>query len=161
MGSGKSVTGKKLASLLNCEFHDLDELIQAKAGKSIREIFENEGESYFRDLESEVVRGAANAPSAVIATGGGTVLRPENVQSMRRSGKIIFLETSLNMLWDRVKNKKDRPLLKGDNPKENLERIYKEREKIYRDVCDFEVNTDGQTAEQVALKIMDVLEPKK
>ena len=157
MGSGKSVTGKKLATMLDCLFIDLDELIQEKARRTIVEIFEKEGEEFFRDLESGALKEISGLGPKVIATGGGTVLRPDNVRRMRDTGKICFLETSLEVLWERVKWKKDRPLLKQGDPKQNLEKIFETRSPLYRKVSDFEVHTDDRTAQDVAQEIFEKL----
>ena len=161
MGSGKSVTGEKLAGLLGLGFADLDELIEERAGRSVVEIFEKEGEEYFRNRESEILREIAGTGPQVVATGGGSVLRDENVLRMRETGKILFLETSLPVLWERVKRKKDRPLLKKGDPYENLKRIFDQRAPIYSGVSDLQVNTDSQTAEAVAVKIFELLEKRK
>ena len=160
MGSGKSVTGKKLAALLGYGFVDLDQWIEERHQRSINELFEKEGESFFREAEAGLLKEACGAGPRVIATGGGTILRAENVERMRATGKIIFLETSLEGLWERVKSKKDRPLLKGQDPKLNLAGIDRVRRPIYEKVCDLRVNTDGQTAEAVAGKILKELQKK-
>ena len=157
MGSGKSVTGKKLAALLQCGFVDLDQWIEDRYHRSINEIFEKEGEPFFRDAEAGLLKEASGAGPRVVATGGGTVLRRENVTLMRGTGKIVFLETSPDMLWERVKHKKDRPLLKGLDPQGKLRQIFSSRQSFYEQACDFKVNTDGQTAEVVAEKILQEL----
>ena len=158
MGSGKSVTGKKLASLLGASFVDLDDLIQERTGRTINDIFEKDGEGFFRSEEAVILKEVSGVSPRVVATGGGTVLRPENVARMRGTGKIVYLETSLAVLWERVRNKKDRPLLRQGDPQENLRRILAEREPFYKQVCDFRVDTNGQTAEAVAQKIFSLLE---
>ena len=155
MGSGKSVTGKKLAELLSYSFLDLDECIQQKIGRTINDIFQNDGEISFRDQEQKVLQETVLLDKRVVATGGGTVLKTENVSVMKRTGKIIFLETSLNILWERVKHKKDRPLLKGQDPFGNLKKIFTDRESIYRNAADLVVNTDGLTAEAAAMKVLE------
>ena len=109
MGSGKSVTGKKLALLLKKKFVDLDEEIENRSGRTIRDIFEKEGEDYFRDLESRLLK-KVNPAGQVVATGGGVILRAENIAHMRVTGKIVYLATSLEDLWKRLAGKKDRPL---------------------------------------------------
>ena len=157
MGSGKSVTGKKLAALLGYAFVDLDQWIEEKHRRSITEIFEKEGETFFRAQEAVLLAEACGAGPRVVATGGGTVLRPENVERMQATGKVIYLETSLGLLWHRVKSKQDRPLLKGADPKTSLASIFEARRPLYEKSADFSVNTDGQTAEKVARKILEEL----
>ena len=157
MGSGKSVTGKRLAAKLGYGCADLDDLIEEKARKSIGQIFINEGEDFFRDLESQMLKEASGLGNRVVATGGGTILRPGNVELMRATGKIIFLETSPDILWQRVKDKKDRPLLGGEKPQEKLLQIYAYRLPLYEGCCDFKVATDGKTAAAVADEIYQML----
>lgn len=160
MGSGKSVTGKKLAALLGHSFVDLDQWLEARHHRSINEIFEEEGEAFFREAEAVLLKEACIAGPRVVATGGGTVLRRENVDLMRGTGKIIFLETSPDMLWQRVKHKKDRPLLRGTDPEGRLRQIFNHRQALYEQSCDLKVNTDGESAEAVAEKIVEELREK-
>ena len=158
MGSGKSVTGKKLAEYLGYSFLDLDEYIQQKAQRKITEIFEKDGEDFFRDLEASALVEAARGESRVVATGGGTILRSGNVERMKTTGKIVFLDTSVEYFWERVKYKKDRTLLKDASPREKLMRIYADRMPIYKRVSDVSINTDGETADTAARKIISVLD---
>ena len=160
MGSGKTVTGRKLAILMHYTFVDLDEMIQTRTKKTIAQIFAEDGENYFRREESYLLREVSRLNARVVATGGGSVLRSENVQCMHDTGKIIYLETSFEILWQRVKDKKDRPLLKSDDPKAALSRIYAERQEAYGGSYDFRVATDGLTAEAVAKKIYEGLMQK-
>jgi shikimate kinase len=157
MGSGKSVTGKRLATLLNCRFVDLDELIQERTKQSIAEIFQKKGEPYFRDEEAAALTEVAKVQPRVIATGGGTVLKPANLELMKATGKLVYLETGIETLWIRVKDKKDRPLLKSEDPKRKLIQIFAERCGIYEKAADLRVNTDGRTAADVAKEIFDKL----
>ncbi len=157
MGSGKSVTGKRLAPKLGYAFLDLDEFIQERTHRSIPDIFAKEGEEFFRHEETMALKEAAAVSGRVIAAGGGTLLKPGNIDLMKQTGKIVFLETSPDILWDRVKDKNDRPLLKGENPKESLIKIYAYREPHYQSSCDFKVNTDGKTASAVADEIWALL----
>lgn len=160
MGSGKSVTGKQLALLNHYSFLDLDEVIQKKTGRTISDIFSKEGEGFFRELETQVLREASVKNNQVIATGGGVILRPENIECMKSTGAVIYLLTSLEILSDRLKNRTDRPLLKkgAKTPEENLKQIFEFRQPIYERVCDKKVSTDHQTAEAVAKKILPLLE---
>ena len=156
-GSGKSVTGKKLAGLLKKKFIDLDEEIQTQSGRTIPDIFEKEGEDYFRDFESRILK-KLNAGGLVVATGGGVVLRPANIARMRATGKIIYLAASLDDLWKRLMGKKDRPLLKGEDPRANLADILGKRSRLYEEASDFQINTDGLSAEEAARKILEIFE---
>ncbi|MBI3306388.1 MAG: shikimate kinase [Candidatus Omnitrophica bacterium] len=158
MGSGKSVTGKQLARLLRTNFVDLDDYIEKKNCASIAEIFEKKGESFFRDEETSVLKEVSQKENQVIATGGGLVLKSEHRILMHENGTVVYLETTLPTLIDRLRGKKDRPLLKGGKFEEMVARIFLERKSLYEKVCDFSVTTDGETAESVAKKIFEVLE---
>jgi len=158
MGSGKSVTGKKLAQFLKGSFVDLDDVIEKKNKKSISEIFAGEGELFFRDQESEVLNEVASQDKLVVATGGGVILRPENVDRMRASGRVIYLEASLDVLWKRVQEKGNRPLLKSASPQDKLKEIFLSRQPIYETVSEFQIATDGLSPETVAKNIKTQLE---
>lgn len=135
-GSGKSTVGKALAQALGRTFIDTDEVIVQKTGKPIPAIFAEAGEAGFRDLESQVVREVANASSGcVIATGGGAVLRDENVRALKRTGKIYFLNRSLDALLPTA----DRPLA---STAEAIRQRYHERYDLYLATCDREIVID-------------------
>jgi len=157
MGSGKTVTGKALAGLLDYLFVDLDAEIQVREGRSIPEIFAASGESYFRDVEASVLKQFSKKARQVIATGGGIVLREENVQCMKETGKVMLLKASAESLWQRVRYSKDRPLLNKPDPFGALRQILNDREAFYDNACDFSVPTDGKIAEDVASEIRGIL----
>ena len=157
MGSGKTVTGKVLADLLDYSFVDLDAEIQKKEGRSIAEIFERPGEPYFRDVESSVLEHFSKQSAQVIATGGGVVLREENVRRMKKTGKVVLLKASAESLWQRVRYSKDRPLLDKPDPFGALRQILKDRGIFYENACHFSVLTDGKIAEDVASEIREML----
>ena len=158
MGAGKSVTGKKLAVLLRRPFTDIDCLIEKRNGMSIADLFARKGESFFRDQETALLNEVSSgAPPTVFATGGGIVLRSENVERMRETGRIVYLETSTDVLWERVKGKNHRPLLKVDHPKEALAQILNKRCELYRDAAHLTINTDELTADAAALRINSFL----
>ncbi|WP_282776889.1 shikimate kinase [Phaeodactylibacter xiamenensis] len=114
MGSGKSYTGRQLAQLLNRRFIDLDDWIEQEAGLSIREIFEQQGEAHFRKAEAEAVRKMAEELSAVIATGGGTPCFHQNMEWMNANGLTVYLDTSPEVLFQRLKSGRGhRPLIRS------------------------------------------------
>lgn len=127
--SGKSTIGKKLSDILGMSFVDTDELIVKNAGREIPKIIENDGEAYFRDLESKAVLEAAAKQNTVIATGGGAVLREKNIEFLKMNGRIYFLDRPLNKLLVTS----DRPL---SNDIEKLKKRYDERYDIYCDLAD-------------------------
>jgi shikimate kinase len=154
MGSGKTETGRELARLSGREFVDLDEEIERKARRSINEIFREKGESYFRVLEKELLGQVSGKSNQVVATGGGVVLDGENRQKMKETGIAIYLEASLETLWQRVQDKTDRPLLYVDNPKATLQQLGQIRAPLYRMASGgHSVATDGLTPKGVAEKI--------
>lgn len=131
--SGKSTIGKRLADLLNMQFKDTDQMIVEKAQRTISDIIENDGEAYFRKLESEAVLDAAKLQNTVIATGGGAVLNSRNVELLRSNAKIYFLDRPIEKLL--VTD--DRPLSKT---KEKLEKLYNERYSIYLGAADEKID---------------------
>src|SRR3972149_7672422 len=106
MGTGKSVVGKKLAKVLKRELVDTDKLIEKKAGKPIPDIFSENGEPYFRELESKVIEDISKKEKCIIITGGGVVLREENITNLKKNGVIICLNASPKIIYERVKHDK-------------------------------------------------------
>ena len=157
MGSGKTETGKVLADLLDYVFVDLDAEIRVKGGRSIPEIFTGSGEPYFRDVESSVLEHFSKKARQVIATGGGIVLREENVRRMKKTGKVVLLKASAESLWQRVRYSKDRPLLNKPDPFGALRQILNDREIFYEKASHFSILTDGKITEDVASEIREML----
>jgi len=158
MGSGKTVTGKSLAEKLGLQFVDLDSEIESAEGCSISDIFAGRGEPEFRKIEKKALRNALKKEGQVVSTGGGIILDPDNVSRMQESGKVIYLETSLSQLWERLQDSKGRPLLEKENPREILAAIYRDREYLYLQSAHLTVVTDGLSAEEAAVKVMQKLE---
>ena len=143
--SGKTTVGKLLAQRLNRTFIDTDDEIVAKAGKSIPDIFAQEGETVFRQIESDVIREVGAKTGAVIATGGGAVLRPENVTALKQNGIVFFLDRSPENLSPGT----GRPLF--SDPQQAFQ-LYAQREPLYRAAADVTVDGNG-TVEETAEKI--------
>ncbi|NLB40894.1 MAG: shikimate kinase [Clostridiales bacterium] len=133
MGTGKTTLGRMLADRTGMKFIDLDFLIVEQTGKNIAKIFEDEGEARFRMKEREVLSGYIAQSNQVFSTGGGIVLNPSNVELMKENGIVIALKANVDTLWERLKNTTNRPLLKDENPKEALQRLFQQRIKIYDD----------------------------
>lgn len=157
MGSGKTVTGKALASLTGFRFIDLDQVIESEQGMTIAVLFEKKGESFFRDLETQALKAAAAGTQQVISTGGGIVLRPENREIMKNSGTVVFLETGLPWLLKRLRGSTERPLLKTPDWANRVEQLVKERMPLYKTAASVSVLTDGKTAAQAAGEIVSLL----
>jgi shikimate kinase len=148
-GSGKSTVGPELARRLGVPFVELDAEIERAAGKTVREIFEQDGETRFRELEVAALTEAAAADPSVVSCGGGVVLEPANRVLLRATGEVVFLDVPLDVLTERVRPAADRPLIRerGD-----LERLASEREPLYREFAAHVVDARG-TVEDVAAAI--------
>lgn len=155
MGCGKSTVGKSLAKQIGFSYMDTDELIVDKYGK-ISDIFAEYGEEYFRSLETQTVRALSRQDGLVISTGGGLVLRTENVEALREGGKIVLLRARVDTLVTRLQSDTERPLLHGATSlQERLENILRDRAPIYESVADFVVDVDGRTPEEISEKIVE------
>jgi len=160
MGTGKSSVGKILARKLGLKFVDVDEVIEKTTGMKISEIFAKFGEPRFRDIETEVIKLISQNNRQVIATGGGAILREENFKKLKDKGIIVWLKASENVILERVKNCKDRPLLQVENPKQKIKELLTKRIPFY-EKADFSINTEELTPEEVAEKIIQEYERLK
>ena len=156
MGVGKSTVGLTVARLMKRRWVDTDTVIADRYG-SINDIFEYYGEAHFRALESQVTAEFSKMEDLVISTGGGLVLKWENAELLKKSGKLFFLKASVDTLLSRVQGD-DRPLLRNVNAKEKLEQLLLERTPRYQHVSDYQIQTDGKSAEEVAREIVAIME---
>jgi shikimate kinase len=140
-GSGKSTVGRHLARRLGLPFFDSDHLIEQRLGCSIREYFAQEGEAAFRDVEEQVLRELAQGAPAVVATGGGAVLREANREALRAGGQVIYLRSSPEELYRRVRHDTQRPLLQVSDPMARLRAMHAERDPLYRAASHFQIET--------------------
>ena len=140
-GSGKSTVGRQLARRLGLPFFDSDQVIEQRLGCSIREYFAREGEAAFRDLEAQVLRELAQGPAAVVATGGGAVLREANRDTLRAAGQVIYLRSTPEELYRRVRHDTQRPLLQVSDPMARLRAMHAERDPLYRAAAHFQIET--------------------
>ena len=145
--SGKSTVGRLISDKLSRKFVDTDELIEERAGMPVSEIFSRYGEKYFRDLESEIISEVSKTSSLVIATGGGAILRAENVLALRLNGRLFFIDRP----QDKLIPTDTRPLA---SDREAIKKRYNERYEIYRSSCDVHIDADT-TPENVAEKIIN------
>ena len=164
MGTGKTTVGQRLAKELGYRFFDTDVLIERVAQKSINELFTEEGEIFFRDLESQVLGEVSACTRSVIATGGGAVLRPVNWGYLRH-GLIIWLDAPISLLIERLAEDNTRPLLKMDNLSLKLETLLAERKSLYQE-ADLQIAiAKNENPEQIVSKILEqapnVLKPDK
>ncbi|MBN2424378.1 MAG: shikimate kinase [Calditrichaceae bacterium] len=162
MGAGKSKAGRLLAGQLYCPFYDTDKWIEAKAGKKVKMIFEEDGETAFRDLESRSIKKLAKKRKpAIIALGGGALQRDENLAKIKESGLLIYIKSSPEQILQRVKNSKKRPLLsveEGENSEalllDKISKLLQSRENRYRQ-ADLIVERDAMEIEELVEKLKE------
>lgn len=141
MGCGKSTIGESLAKLMNLPFIDLDSYIVDKVGMTIPDIFARHSEQYFRSLESKYI-GELTGESAVIATGGGALINPDNASLARKGGFVIFLDAEFDTCYMRIRGDENRPLVMSKTPKE-LEELFSMRRELYIANSDIIINADA------------------
>ncbi len=131
MGSGKTAIGRAMAARLGVDFVDSDSAIEEAAALTIAEIFERDGEAFFRKREAEVLRRLLSGPPSVVSTGGGAFLAEANRDAIAEMGIALWLDADLETLWARVRHKDTRPLLRTANPKATLAEIFQTRKPVY------------------------------
>ena len=156
MGSGKSTVGRLLAKKMGLPYFDLDKLIENQEKMSITDIFQKHNEKYFRDLESVTLKQYSEESNFVISTGGGCVLRDQNL-CILREGLVIYLKISIETQFERVKNRTHRPLL-NNLTKDTLVQLDKERGPLYTDISNIEVDVSNLNKEDVLSIIIRKLE---
>ncbi len=157
MGSGKSSIGKILAKKTFKKFIDIDFQIIKNQGMNISEIFEKFGEEYFRDLEKKELEKLNNAKNYIISTGGGIILKQENINMMKKIGLILFLDININAQLERVKNKKNRPLIDNDNIESSLLSLKKYRDPIYNNICDYIIDVSNKEKSAIVKEIEKII----
>lgn len=158
MGTGKSVVGKRLAKELKIKFISTDDIIEEREGRPISEIFAASGEPYFRKVEKGVVREVSEMDNVVIATGGGVVLDEENIVNLKKKGILICLTASPELIYERTKKYKTRPLLDVDDPVFKIKELLKVRAPYYAK-ADYQIDTSNKTVEEVVAKIIEFVIP--
>ncbi len=157
-GSGKTTVGRQLARRLKIPFVDSDHVIEGRIGCPIREFFEAEGESRFRDIEEEVLDVLTAAPECVLSTGGGAVLRVNNRKHLHARGKVIYLRASPDELFRRLRHDTSRPLLQVADPVSRLREMYALRDPLYRETAHFVIDTGRPTVAGLVNMIVMQLE---
>ena len=153
MGSGKTSVGLELAKILECDFFDLDEIIEKKYGK-ITQIFKDKGENYFREIETSELKNFKNNGAFVLSTGGGAVLKEENLEILKSLGEVFYLSADIHTIYDRVKEQTQRPLLNTKDPKKTIEDILSSRLEKYEKSGE-KIVTDNKNIEQIAREIYE------
>jgi len=157
MGAGKTSLASYLAEQLSMQTIETDQEIVRREGISISEIFDLYGETYFRDLESEVIRDIKDGHQMVISVGGGSVMRDENVANMKANGTIVLLTASPATILNRVKDSTERPLLNGNMNEAFIARMMERRRARYEEVADYMIDTNDKNIPEVCEAIIAAL----
>lgn len=157
MGAGKTAVGRALAARLNVPFLDSDAEIERAANLTVPEIFTRDGEVFFRKRETEVIRRLLGGPCGILSTGGGAFLAAENRKMISEQGVSLLLNADLDLLWQRVRHKDTRPLLRTPDPRATLREIYENRVPIYA-LADLSVDcAPSLSIEQMTDRVIEVL----
>jgi len=157
MGAGKTAVGTALARVLGVRFLDSDEEIVRAADRSIAEIFERDGEPFFRARETEVIRRLLRDTPCILSTGGGAFLSDSNRALIHEAGVSVWLRADLELLWQRVRHKSTRPLLRTANPRETLRGLYEARLPFYQ-MADLTVDSSADlSVEDMAHRVVEAL----
>lgn len=140
-GSGKTTVGRQLARRLRLAFVDSDHAIETRIGCSIREFFDREGEARFRDMEEEVLDSLSQDSACVLSTGGGAVLRPNNRANLHARGKVVYLKSTPEELFRRLRHDVSRPLLQVADPLARMRELFAVRDPLYRETAHFVLET--------------------
>jgi len=154
MGVGKSTVSKQLSMDLRMHEVDMDETIINREKMSIPEIFEKVGEEGFRDIESDCLKDVVSRTGFIISCGGGTVLRDENVEVMKKDGVVVLMTASPESVLERVKDSNNRPLLNGNMNVEYIAELMNKRKDRYEEVADITVSTDNKSIKEIADEIV-------
>ena len=158
MGCGKTTVGYELAKKLNFTFVDADSAIESEIGMSISQFFAEKGESSFRQLETDYLKKISlkGVAGQVIATGGGMAVSPENQQYMKQLGAVVWLDAKFDLIWQRVKSAKHRPLVQDTKEaKMQLENIYQSRVSAYTEAYDFKIELDKLSLDEIILGVIE------
>ncbi len=159
--TGKTSVGKALADALGLFFVDVDHLLVKEEGKPITELTAQKGWNYFRRREKEILQSICKQDGQVVATGGGVVLDPDNVAIMKKSGRLIWLQASPQIIRERMlvdqMTAAQRPALTSHGSLNEIESILKERISFYKTAMDFSIDTDGKKIEDIAMSIINWL----
>jgi shikimate kinase len=153
MGTGKSSVSRLAAHLLHFTYLDTDQVVEARGGKTVAQIFEQDGEPAFRDWESRVVEELTHRTRTVISTGGGLPVRPENLASLKSHALVVCLWATPETIYKRVREHTHRPLLNHEQPMEKIRELLAIREPYYRQ-ADVLVNTELRTVREVAMQVV-------
>ena len=154
MGAGKSTVAHAMKKHYGMRLIEMDEQIEYQEKMSVPKIFEVHGEPYFRKLETDLLEGLSSQENTVVSCGGGVPMRACNVEAMRKSGKVIYLSTSPQQIYERVKTSHNRPLLEGNMNVEYISDLLSQRLPKYLEAADAVVSTDGKSVEDICKEII-------
>ena len=157
MGSGKTTIGRQLAARLDRKFYDSDREIEKRTGVDVALIFEIEGEEGFRLRETKMISELAKKQKSVIATGGGSVLSEENRACIKQNGKVIYLKSSQEKIFERTFRDKKRPLLETEDRMATIKELLEKRGPLYEEIADLIICTDHRPINQIINKISQKL----
>jgi shikimate kinase len=157
MGAGKTAVGTAIARQLAVDFRDSDEEIVRAANRSIAEIFERDGEPFFRARETEVIGRLLRGTPCVLSTGGGAFLSEANRKLIRDVGVSVWLRADLELLWQRVRHKTTRPLLRTANPRETLRELYEARQPFYAQADIVVESAAERSVDDMAARVVEAL----
>ena len=149
MGCGKSTMARLLSEKMNMELVEMDETIEAESNMSINQIFEKYGEAYFRDLETKLIARIAEKGGVVVSCGGGAILRIENVEMMKKNGKVIYFSATPETIYQRVRNSTNRPLLNGNMNVEYITSLMEKRISRYLAAADVTIVVDEKSKQEI------------
>ena len=155
MGTGKSTVASCLCEIYGMDLVEMDELIAAREGMSIPDIFAKKGETYFRDLETNLVIELQSKTNKVVSCGGGVVLRDCNVKEMKKNGCVVLLTAQPETVLERVKDDDNRPLLRGNKNVEFISEMMEKRREKYETAADVVISTDGKDVETICKEIIE------
>lgn len=158
MGCGKSTVGIKLSYKLHMTVEDTDKWIEKKEGKSITDIFAENGEAYFRNVETECIRTLTTQPGYhIISTGGGMPLREENRPLLKEMGHVIYLKAKPGTIYGRLAGDTTRPLLQCEDPRQKIQTLLAQRDPIYSAAADSIITVDGKDTDMITEEIIKEL----
>jgi shikimate kinase len=154
MGTGKSTIAKALQKRLDMNLVEMDARIVEEQGMSINDIFARFGEEHFRDIESQLILTIGDEGNTIVSCGGGVVVRPQNTEYMKKSGRVVYLKSSPETIFERVRYSTDRPILNGHMNVEYIAGLMEKRRPLYEGAADITIETDGKRVEAIAEEIM-------
>ncbi len=157
MGSGKSSVSLQLADMTGVPKAEMDQILTDREDMTIAEIFANKGEPYFREQETELLREFGTTGPQIISCGGGVVMKEENVEIMRKSGTIVCLAATPDVIYERVKDSRERPLLNGNMNVEYIAELMEARKPFYEKAADITIETSHMRIDKVAEAILEAI----